>query len=245
MTYPPPPPPGPPLGWTPPPGPPPPGWAAPPGPPTGGGGKTPLILLLSAVVVMVVALGGVTVWWLLQPDDSTPGPVAAPTSTPRQTTGSPEPTRRPRTTTAPPPRSESPNAQLMALLSAGHDSSNCEPISPPAGTSIATVDCGQATSPGGPASTRYSLFGDQAALDDAFNEAVLLNAENLECPGSGVDSPTTWNYTETPDQIAGQIACGTYNDRADVVWTNDAGLLLADAQGPDLEELHNWWLQYG
>ncbi|GAB3239755.1 hypothetical protein [Mycolicibacterium hippocampi] len=244
MTYPPPPPPGPPPGWTPPPGPPPPGWAAPPGPPTGGGGNTPLILLLSAVVVMVVALGGVAVWWLLQPDDSTAGPVAARTSTPPQTTGSPEPTRRPRTTTAPPP-SESPNAQLMALLSAGHDSSNCEPISPPAGTSIATVDCGQATSPGGPVSTRYSLFADQTALDDAFNEAVLMNAEILECPGSGVDSPTTWNYTETPDQIAGQIACGTYNDRADVVWTNDAGLLLADAQGPDLGELHNWWLQYG
>ncbi len=197
-------------------------------------------------MVIVVVLGGIGVWWLLQPDDSATGPVAAPsTSAPPTTTGSPEPTRRTRTTTAPPPRGESFDAQLMALLSAGHDSSNCEPISPPAGTSIATVDCGQATSPGGPVSTRYSLFADQAALDDAFNEAVLMNAEILECPGSGVDSPTTWNYTETPDQIAGQIACGTYNDRADVVWTNDAGLLLADAQGPDLEALHNWWLQYG
>ncbi|CAA0132111.1 Uncharacterised protein [Mycolicibacterium vanbaalenii] len=244
MTYPPPPPPGPPN-WAPPPGPPPPGWGPPPGPPSGGGGKTPLILLVSAAVVIFVALAGVGVWWLLQSDDSASGPTAAPrTSTPSQT-GSPEPTRRTRTTTAPPPRAESFDAQLMGLLSAGHDSSNCEPISPPAGTSIATVDCAQATTPGGPRSTRYSLFADQATLDAAFNEAVLLNTENLECPGSGVESPTTWNYTETPDQVAGQIACGTYNDRADVVWTNDAGLLLADAQGPDLEELHTWWLRYG
>ena len=245
----PPPPPGgpppPPGGPPPPPGGPPPGWAPPPGPPGSGGAKTPLILLLSAAAVFVVALGAFGIWWLVKPDDSAPGPVATRTSAPSETTRSREPTRRTRTTTAAPPRTASFDAQLMALLSTGHDSSNCEPISETAGTALATVDCGPATTAEGPKSTRYSLFADQAALEAGFDGAVEVNSELLPCPGSGTDSPTTWHYTETPDQVAGLIACGIYNDRPDVVWTNDASLLLADAQGPDLDVLHAWWLQYG
>ncbi|PRC56541.1 serine/threonine protein kinase, partial [Mycobacterium sp. ITM-2017-0098] len=83
---------------------------------------------------------------------------------------------------------------------------------PPAGGALATVDCTQTTMPNGPAFTRYSLFGDKAALDAAFQEGIRVNSELLECPGSGIDSPTTWHYTDTPDVVAGQIACGTYND---------------------------------
>ena len=244
----PPPPPGPPP---PPPGPPPPGWPPPSGPPPSGpqkgGAKAPLVLILSAAAVFAVVLGALGIWWLVKPDDSSSTPVAGPTSTssPQTTTRSREPTRRTRTTTAPPPPTANYDDQLMALLSGGHDSSNCQPISPPAGAALATVDCGPATTPGGPASTRYSLFGDQAALDAAFDGAVEVNSELLQCPGSGIDSPTTWHYNDTPDEVAGQIACGTYNDNPDVVWTNNAGMLLADAQGPDFEALHNWWLQYG
>lgn len=231
---------------TPPPGAPPPGWAPPPGPSgSGGGAKTPVILLISAAAVFVVVLGALGIWWLVKPDDSASGPVATRTSTPAETTRSREPTRRPRTTTSTPPRAENYDAQLMALLSGGHDSSNCKPISTPAGGALATVDCGPATTPGGPLSTRYSLFADQAALEAGFDGAVEVNSELLQCPGSNIDSPTTWHFTETPDEIAGSIACGTYNNRPDLVWTNDAGLLLVDAQGPDLEELHEWWLQYG
>ena len=135
----------------PPPGPPPPGWPPLPGPPSGGGSKKPLIVLLSAAAVFVVVLGALGIWWVVKPDDSAAGPVATRTSAPPQTTRSREPTRRTRTTTAPPPQTENFDAQLMARLSAGHDSSNCEPISPPANTALATVDCGPATTPGGPA----------------------------------------------------------------------------------------------
>jgi len=207
--------------------------------------KTPLILLISAAAVFAVVVGALGIWWLVKPDDSAPGPVATRTSTPSETTRSREPTRRPRTTAPAPRRTQSLDAELMALLSEGHDSSNCEPVSAPAGNAVATVDCGPATTPGGPRSTRYSLFADQAALEAGFEGAVEVNSELLECPGSGIDSPTTWHYTETPDEIAGLIACGTYNDRPDLVWTNNSGLLLADAQGPDLDELHDWWLKYG
>lgn len=207
--------------------------------------NTPLILLLSAAAVFVLVVGALGIWWLVKPDGSAPGPVATPTSTPSETTRSREPTRRTRTTTSAPPRTETFDAQLMGLLSAGHDSSNCAPAGEAAGAALATVDCGPATTPGAPLSTRYSLFADQFTLDAGFEESVEVNSELLPCPGSDIDSATTWHYTEDPDQVAGKIACGTYNDRPDLVWTNDVALLLADAQGPDLEELHNWWLQYG
>ncbi len=202
------------------------------------------MLVLSAAAVFLVVLGAVGIWWVLRPDESS-GPVAARSSTPVPTTQTREPTRRTRTSSAAPPPTESYDAQLMALLSGGHDNSNCQPLSPPAGGALATVDCGPATTPGGPQSTRYSLFGDQTALDAGFEEATGVNSELLQCPGSGIDSPTTWHYTESPDEVAGRIACGTYNDSPDLVWTKNDGLLLADAQGPDLAQLHEWWLEFG
>ena len=64
-------------------------------------------------------------------------------------------------------------------------------------------------------------------------------------PGSGIDSPTTWHYTDTPANVEGRIACGTYNNGADLVWSKNADLLLADAQGPNMDDLHKWWLKCG
>ncbi|MGE0216317.1 serine/threonine-protein kinase [Mycolicibacterium sp.] len=240
------PPPGQHSGFQSPPPPPPPGWAPPPGP-SGGKGKSPVIALVAAAAVFVVVLGALGIWWLVKPDESTSGPVATRTSTTAAptTTRSREPTRRPRTTTSAPPPAQDYDAQLMALLSGGHDSSNCEPVNPPAGGALATVDCGPVNTGPGPSSTRYSLFPDQGTLDDGFEQAINVNSELLECPGSGVESPTTWHYTDTPDEEAGQIACGTYNDTPDLVWTNNDGYVLADAQGPDLAELHEWWLEFG
>ncbi|MFB1298869.1 serine/threonine-protein kinase [Mycobacterium sp. pW049] len=230
----PPPPPGPPPGWTSP-------------PPSGGGpggSRGPMIALLAGGAVIVLVLAALGIWLIVRGDDSSS--VASSTSSSEApTTPSREPTRRTRTSTTTPPPTESYDQQLMALLAPGHDDSNCQPVSPPAASAVATVDCEQNSNPTGPAFTRYSLFTDKPALDAAFQEAIGVNSELLQCPGSGIESPTTWHYTETPDQVAGQIACGTYNDNPDVVWTKDESLLLADAQGPSLEDLHNWWLEFG
>ena len=86
------------------------------------------------------------------------------------------------------------------------------------------------TTPGGPANARYSLFADQATLDSHFDGAIKENSELFQCPGSGIDSPTTWHYTETPENVEGRIACGTYNNGPDLVWSKNSDLLLADAQ---------------
>ncbi|UXA12332.1 serine/threonine protein kinase [Mycobacterium sp. SMC-8] len=250
-TPPPPPLPQPPAGVSgfataPPPAGPPPGWAqqSPPSSP-GGGSKGPMVAFVAAGVVILLTLAALGIWLAVRPNDSTNSVASQTSSSAAPTMSSREPTRRTRTSTTPPPASASYDQQLMGLLSGGHDSSNCQPVTPPAAGTVATVDCTQAITPGGPAFTRYSLFGDKNTLDAAFREAVNVNSELLQCPGSGVESPTTWHYTDTPDQVVGQIACGTYNDNADIVWTKDEDLLLADAQGPDLEDLHDWWLEFG
>ncbi|WP_167542673.1 hypothetical protein [Mycobacterium europaeum] len=46
---------------------------------------------------------------------------------------------------------------------------------------------------------------------------------------------------------AGMIACGTYTNHPNVIWTNEAKLMLCDVYGdpPALEDLHTWWTTYG
>ena len=70
-----------------------------------------------------------------------------------------------------------------------------------------------------------------------------LYAPMLRCPASELDSPTTWHYTDTPDAVAGRIACGTYQDKPGVTWTKNDDLVLGDTMGDNLEALHGWWLK--
>jgi serine/threonine-protein kinase len=201
----------------------------------------PWIPIAAAAAVFVVVLGAVGIWWLVAPDDTPlPGPTTTTTTltTPETTTTTPS-----RTTTTEP--SQSFGSKLMALLPAGYSSDDCREVHPPAPGALATVDCTTPSTPGGPANARYSLFADQATLDSHFDGAIAENSVLVQCPGSGVDSPTTWHYTSTPAKVEGRIACGTYNNNPDVTWTKNSDLLLADAQGPVLEDLHNWWLKYG
>lgn len=219
--------------------------APPPGPPRPPSGTgTPWIPIAAAAGVFVLVLGALGIWLALRPDDSAPGGIASsttgqPTETPERTTQ-----RTPRGTTAA-PDPDSFDAKLLGLLPRGYDDGVCEPVRPPAAGALATVDCGQAAPQGGPANARYSLYADQQALDRAFDESVAANSDVVQCPGSGVDSPTTWHYTDTPDKVEGRIACGVFNGNQDVAWTKNADLLLGDAQSQNLVDLHNWWLKYG
>ena len=230
--------PGPPSGpmWIAPPAPP-----RPPGPPSKGKG-IPWLPIVAAAAVFVLVLGALGIWFLVKPDDSSS------TATPTTTTTGTEPTettRRTPRTTAPTVAPDSFDGKLLALLPRGYDEGVCQPSHPPVPGALATVDCGEAAPDGGPLSTRYSLFADQALLDKAFDETIVPYAPLLRCPASDLDSPTTWHYTETPGEVAGRIACGTYRDKPGVTWTKNADLLLGDAIGQDLEDLHNWWLKFG
>jgi serine/threonine protein kinase len=214
-------------------------WTAappPPGPPRQGN-KVPWIPIAAAAGVFVLVLGALGIWWLVKPDDTSS---SGPTTTASETT---EPTETTDRTTSETPQPSA--SKLMALLPAGYDRAACKAVHPPATGALATVDCGQTSTAGGPANARYSLFADLPTLDSHFDVAIKENSQLFQCPGSGIDSPTTWHYTETPDQVEGRIACGTYNDSPDLVWSKNSDLLLADAQGPNMDDLHQWWLKYG
>jgi serine/threonine-protein kinase len=222
---------------------------SPPGPPGGpgqapsGGSKVPWIPIAAVAGVLVLILGAVGIWLAVKPDGGDgPGPIASDTSTTETTTTS----RKPRTTT--PTSTVNPDsfdAKLMELLPRGYDEGVCEPVHPPVQGGLATIDCGQASPQGGPAQARYTLFADQVTLDRAFDESYKANQELMPCPDSGVDSPTTWHFTETPDKVEGRIACGVYNGNQDVTWTKNEQLILGDAQSNNMVDLHNWWLKFG
>ncbi len=202
---------------------------------------TTWIPLAAAAAVFALVLGALGVWLILKKDDSSTAGVAASTSTTRETTTR---SRPPRTTT-PPPNPGSFDSKLFAVLPASYDDGACQAAHPPATGALATVDCTDTNVPTGPTVARYSLFADQATLDEHFKEAIAQNSELVKCPGIDLDSPTAWFYNANPDDLAGQVACGVYEGNQDITWTKDADLLLADAQGPNLEELHQWWNDFG
>ena len=90
---------------------------------------------------------------------------------------------------------------------------------------------------------RYSLFANKETLAQQFASSIEED-ELTRCPGADADSPVTWHFKSAPDSVAGSVACGTYQGNADVIWTQDDDLLLADVQSDDIDELHTWWLNY-
>lgn len=135
------------------------------------------------------------------------------------------------------------DARLLALLPRGYASDSCTPADPPVEDALSTLDCRGNSQPGGPTSSRYSLFADTAALARQF-QLTINEDQAVTCPGESGPTPTTWHYNSTPNETAGSVACGTYKGTPDLVWTNEPQLVLGDAQGPDLEAIHQWWLKY-
>ncbi|HEV7421176.1 MAG TPA: protein kinase [Mycobacterium sp.] len=236
-------PPAPPMGptggpsWPPPPGPTPPGSTPP------GGNKVPWIPIAAVGGVLLLVLAAVGIFFVVKPDDTKAGPTMPTASTTKSSERS-SPTRTRTTTRTPSGNPDSFDAKLMALIPPGYPTSVCEAASPPSTGALATIDCAKSTQPGGPEAARYSIFADKDQLILHFNESIKENDEQLRCPGADADSPIDWNYKAHPDAVAGQVACGTYQGNADVMWTQYDELLLADVQSTNMDELHNWWLNY-
>lgn len=245
------PPPSQPYGFTPPPSgsaggnawpPPPPGGPNPPGQKPKGN-KGPLIAIGAIACVLVLVLAAIGIFFLVKDDDKKAGPTMPTASTSKTPERS---TTRTRTTTEPTP-TENPDsfqAKLMALIPDGYPTSVCEAASPPSPGALATIDCQKSVQPGGPEAARYSIFADKDQLILHFNESLKENDEVLRCPGADSDSPIDWNFKASPDEVAGQVACGTYQGNADVMWTQFDKLVLADVQSTDMASLHDWWLNY-
>lgn len=194
--------------------------------------------------VLLLTLAAIGIFFLVKSDDKKAGPTmptASTSKTPERST-----TTRTRTTTEPTP-TENPGsfqAKLMALIPDGYPTSVCEAASPPSPGALATIDCKKSVQPGGPEAARYSIFADKDQLILHFNESLKEDDEVQRCPGADADSPIDWNFKAKPDEVAGQVACGTYQGNADVLWTQYDELMLADVQSTDMAGLHDWWLNY-
>jgi serine/threonine kinase PknH len=192
------------------------------------------------VVVLVIAALGITMF-NKKSDKPTPTPDAdAGTTTSRVSTS---------TTSATP--SNDPQSKLQSLIPKGYPMGTCKATTPSENSiwldSVAMVKCGQNTSQGGPVKAIYGLFPNTAALKKAFDADIgAANVQLMNCPGEG-SSPDGWHYKNSPNTTAGMIACATYKDQPNVIWSNESKLMLADVFGNPvtIEELHTWWGKNG
>ena len=139
-------------------------------------------------------------------------------------------------------------ARLLSLLPSGYPAGVCTPATPGSDSiwvnAVAMVSCGQNTQPGGPSHATYGLFPTPASLKKAFTDDVS-NVSLVKCRGES-RSPANWHYDQSPNETSGMLACGTYNNHPNVIWTYDEKLMLSDVAGDPatIEDLHTWWDNY-
>jgi hypothetical protein len=139
--------------------------------------------------------------------------------------------------------------QIANELPVGFDPGSCTTAAnPPApSNAVASLDCHGNSAPNAPTSGRFTLFTDPVAMGVDFQNTANPGPQFVPTPCPGADgSPSTWNYTDTPDQSEGDILCGTYQGVADVEWTRSSQLLILDVQGSsDVNALFKWWARNG
>jgi hypothetical protein len=135
-----------------------------------------------------------------------------------------------------------PTDTLAANLSKGYSSSNCNPQSAPSGV-LAVIQCGHNSDPSGPVFAKYLLFSSGSDLSSSFTNSI--GSDTLTNCGDA-KSPTTWHQGSSNDS-AGQVACGTYQGQAEVIWTTDAKnvMSLIRASNGDTATLYQWWRTNG
>jgi serine/threonine kinase PknH len=188
--------------------------------------------IVAAVALLVVAAAGaVGIWLMTRPSGDHENASGKKTTMPSSTA----PTDA--------------QARLLSLLPPGYLSGSCTPATPESGSiwvnAVAMVSCGPNIQPGGPSRATYGLFPTPDKLKKSFNDDIG-NVSLVNCPGEG-RSPVGWHYDETPKLVAGMMACGTYNNRPNLIWTNDQRLMLSDVSGDPatIKDLHTWWDNYG
>jgi hypothetical protein len=134
--------------------------------------------------------------------------------------------------------------KIANLLPDGFSPSLCktatDPIPPP--DAVASLQC-TGSAADGPTTGRFTLWPEAGTMNDQFQTQAVGSPlwAPSECPGVGA-SPSTWNYSESPDQVAGQLLCGSFQGAPNIEWTRTSQLLTLDVGGaPDIEGLFKWW----
>jgi serine/threonine kinase PknH len=191
---------------------------------------------VAAAVVVVAVAAAAGNWLALKPSSS--APVAnQPRAGARKTA---------------PPSSPAPSdtqARPLRLVPPGYAAGACTSATAESGSiwtaAVAMVTCGQNSQPGAPSRAARGLFPTPGTLKKAFKDDIA-NVSLVNCQGEGA-SPVSWHYDQTPNDMAGMIACGNYNNHPNVIWTNDEKFMLSDVSGDPatVEDLHTWWDNYG
>jgi hypothetical protein len=132
---------------------------------------------------------------------------------------------------------------LAASLSKGYGLNNCTPGNIDAGE-LAVLTCGQNPDPGGPIQARYMLLNNADSLNGSFKTSIKDDA--LTACGDSGQSPTTWHQGSN-NANSGSVACGTYQNAAEVIWTTDSKNVLSLIRGSssDVAALYQWWRANG
>lgn len=132
---------------------------------------------------------------------------------------------------------------LAATLSKGYGLNNCTAQNIIAGE-LASLTCGQSPDPSGPVQAKYILFTNANNLAAVFKNSIKDDV--LTACGDNGQSPSTWHQGSSTTS-AGSVACGTYQNGAEVIWTNDAKNVLSyiRASNTDVPALFQWWRANG
>ena len=132
---------------------------------------------------------------------------------------------------------------LAGNLSKGYGLNNCT-AQPITGSQLAALTCGQSPDPKGPVQAKYFLFSSGDDLANWFKTSIKDDV--LTACGDSGQSPTTWHQGSNSAN-SGSVACGTYQNAAEVIWTTDAKNVLSyiRASTTDVPALYQWWRTNG
>lgn len=133
---------------------------------------------------------------------------------------------------------------LAGSLSKGYGLNNCTAQNIDRARQLAALACGQSPDPKGPAQAKYVLFTNADNLATAFRATIK---EDVLTPcGDANQSPSSW-HKDGSNASAGQAACGTYQNTAEIIWTTDAKKVLSylRASNADVKALYQWWRANG
>lgn len=130
---------------------------------------------------------------------------------------------------------------LAGTLSKGYGLNNCTAQPVPRGA-LAYLQCGQSPDPSGPILAKYFLFGG----DDLAGSFYALAGGDVLSNCGDKPSPTPWHQGSSTTS-AGYVACGTFQNHAEIIWTNTAKNVLGviRAAGADVPSLYQWWRNNG
>jgi hypothetical protein len=133
---------------------------------------------------------------------------------------------------------------LAGNLSKGFGLNNCT-AQPITGSQLAALTCGQSPDPNGPVQAKYFLFSSGDDLANWFKTSIKDDVLTT-CGDSSTKGPAPWHQGNATTN-AGQVACGTYQDGAEIIWTTDAKNVLSyiRASNTDVPALYQWWRTNG